>query len=149
MRFLPLWSTVEAPSQPNLCVCERERESCEGGECTPTDKSPHRGAAQQRSGASQLGRGLPRLLGDGSNPRILMQHPFKVLWTLESAPHILCFCDPSSSSAALYISSSPTSSQLLGKLWPLSSPLHPKALESPTSPQKPGINYESSAGRTL
>ena len=48
------------PSKPNhyVCVCVCVTERC-GGECAATDKSPHREAAQQKRGASQLGRGLP------------------------------------------------------------------------------------------
>lgn len=132
------------PSKPNQCVCVCVGERCRRGVgYTPTDKSPHREAAQQKRRASQLGRGLPVAKATAVIPEYSCGTHSKLsgLWR---KPHILCFCPPllpySTAPLLLLLTSTP-----LGKVWPL---LHSAwAVESPTSPQRPVLNYESSAGR--
>lgn len=95
------------PSKPNQCVCVWERERCVwGGVYSYRQVSPQRGSSTKEKSIS-AGQRPPCLLGDGSNPRILMRHPFKGPWTLEKAPHTVLL----SPSSPLHGSPSPTPNQ--------------------------------------
>lgn len=99
------------PSKPCVCVCVGE--GCRGGGVySYRQVSPQRGSSTKEWSIS-AGQRPPCRLGDGSNPRILMRHPFKGLWTLEKAPHTVLL------SPLLPIPRLSCSSTPLGKVWPL------------------------------
>lgn len=136
------------PSIPNQCVCVRERNVGGGGLHSYRHVSPQRGNSTKEKSIS-AGQRPPCRLGDSSNPRILMRHPFKGLWTLEKAPHTVLLSPPPSN--PLHGSPSPTPNQHASEeSLATSSSVHSAwAMESPTSPQRPVMNYESSTRRIL
>lgn len=108
--------------------------------------SPQRGSST-KEGSISAGQRPPCHLGDGSNPRILMRHPFKGLRTLEKAPHtvLLCPSSPLRSSPSLTPNQHASRESLA-----TSSTLHTaRAVESSTSPQRPVLNYESSTEKGI